>query len=163
MGIFDKIFGKKKKNDAKIESSSAAQVSQNQTSVDEREKSFDGYRMTVSYVSEPTEKYYSQPTAEMVCEIINQMRNELIEFVIVESSECVGGCALVQCMWGGDGVYQVEAQICSNTAKGVLHRQYRQFTENANEVKDLFKIYLGGSAPDVKDWEYMDDFDFYED
>ena len=162
MGIFDKIFGKKKNSGEKIERPSTAQESQNQTSAGEREKSFEGYRMTVSYFSEPTEKYYSQPTAEMVCEIINEMNNELIEFVIVENSECVGGCALVQCMWGGDGVYQVEAQICNNTQNGVLHRQYRQFTENVNEVKNWFRLYLDGNAPDVKDWEYMDDFDFYE-
>ena len=125
-------------------------------------KSFEGYRMTVDFESESSEKYYDQPTSDMVNEIIDQMSSGIVNFVIVEHSKSVGGCVFVQCMWGGDGVYQVEAQVRRNTQNGVLRSQYRLFSENINEVKKLFGAFLAGQAPNITDWEYMDDFDFYE-
>ena len=118
--------------------------------------------MTVDFESEASEKYYAQPTKDMVDAIIEQMSNGLVNFVIVEHSKNVGGCVFVQCMWGGDCVYQVEAQVRRNTQNGVLRSQYRKFSEDIDEVKELFASFLAGQAPNVKDWEYMDDFDFYE-
>ena len=35
-------------------------------------------------------------------------------------------------------------------------------TEDKGQVERLFGDYLQGVAPDISDWEYMDDFDFYE-
>ena len=158
MGFFSNLFGgKKNKNgNASVQKESPKQ------SVKIEPKSFEGYRMTVDFESETSEKYYSDPTSQMVDEIIDQMSKGLVNFVIVEHSKSVGGCVFVQCMWGGDGVYQVEAQVRRNTQEGVLRSQYRLFSEDIDEVKDLFAAFLAGQAPNIKDWEYMDDFDFYE-
>ncbi|MDE5756735.1 MAG: hypothetical protein K2I23_06565 [Clostridia bacterium] len=155
--LFSSIFGKKKN---KIEESVQPKIQAESVKVEP--KSFEGYRMTVDFESETSEKYYPQPTSQMVDEVIDQMSKELVNFVVVEHSKSVGGCVFVQCMWGGDGVYQVEAQVRRSTPEGVLRSQYRLFSENVNEVKNLFAEFLAGQAPNIKDWEYMDDFDFYE-
>ena len=131
--------------------------------VDEKNKAFDGFRMVVDFETEKGEKYYNNPTAEMVGEVIDQMSSNLVNFVIVEHSKSVGGCVFVQCMWGGDGVYQVEAQVVRRDSKGILHNQYREFSENKSQVKDLFRAFLSGQAPSIRDWEHMEEFDFYED
>lgn len=158
MGFFSLFLGGKKNKTAKEPSRQKGQVE----SVKVEPKSFDGFRMTVDFENEASEKYYDRPTGETVNEIVDQMSNGLVNFVIVEHSKSVGGCVFVQCMWGGDGVYQVEAQVRRNTQEGVLRSQYRLFSEDIDEVKNLFSSFLAGQAPNIKNWEYMDDFDFYE-
>ena len=128
-----------------------------------QEKTFDGFRMVVDFDSEKSEKYFNEPTAEMVYEVLDQMSNELVNFVIVEHSKSVGGCVFIQCMWGGDGVYQVEAQVRRQTQNGVLRNQYREFMEDKSAVKGLFRDFLNGQAPNIKGWEHMEELDFYED
>ena len=153
---FFSFFGKKNKAEEILKQKSQVE------SVKVEPKSFEGYRMTVDFESETSEKYYPQPTSQMVDEVIDQMSKGIVNFVVVEHSKSVGGCVFVQCMWGGDGVYQVESQIRRSTPDGILHSQYRLFSENINEVKGLFAEFLAGQAPNIKDWEHMDDLDFYE-
>ena len=136
---------------------------QKDTSGDEKNQAFDGFRLVVDFETEKSEKYFDNPTAEMIDEVLDQMSNNLVNFIIVEHSKSVGGCVFVQCMWGGDGVYQVEAQVRRRDNNGVLRNQYREFMENLTQVKNLFRAFLAGQAPDIRNWEHMDDFDFYED
>ena len=131
--------------------------------VEEKNKPFEGFRLVVDFESEMSEKYYNNPTAEMIDAVIDQMSSDLVNFIILEHSKSVGGCVFVQCMWGGDGVYQVEAQVRRRDSNGVLRNQYREFIENKSQVKNLFRAFLEGQAPNIRDWEYMEEFDFYED
>ncbi len=129
---------------------------------EQRAQPYEGYRFTVGYNDDRKEEQILQPTYSVVCEFFDKMSDGLLQFVILENSKSIGGCVFIQSAWDEDGIYIVEAQVRRRSDKGVLHSQYRIMTEDKGQVERLFGDYLQGVAPDISDWEYMDDFDFYE-
>lgn len=129
---------------------------------DMRSQSFEGYRFTVCYCDDRAEEQIFQPTFSTVSEFLDKMSKGALQFVILENSKSIGGCVFIQSAWDEGGIYIVEAQVRRRRDEGVLHSQYRIMTEDRMQVERLFGDYLHGIAPDVSDWEYMDDFDFYE-
>ena len=130
---------------------------------EQRDTHFEGYRLTVSCCDRDHEDIVADPTSSVISGVLNDMCKDMIEFAILENSKSVGGCSFIQIAWGGNGVFIVEAQVRRRKDEGVLRSQYRMMTEDKSQVAQLLDEYLQGKAPNISDWEYMDDFDFYED
>jgi hypothetical protein len=116
------------------------------------------------------------PMPEDVAEVINglftpgnYMAILAVKNTVVDPSEYIGNCSYVQTAVLGEddsdrreGKYAVEAQFVYgwDKDKGLANRsnpdyeqeQYRKYTNDVEEVKEIFKAFVSGAVPDVTGW-----------
>ena len=92
------------------------------------------------------------PSPEAIEQAIDELIPVLHHFVILEHEEPINHCPFIQTLITHDPTPDMQYLIETRFEYENSFRQYKRYTNDASELKRLFRMFALGIVPDIDGW-----------